>query len=361
MEGTDFVLPTTEGGGFAGLQASATELLNKVNTIPFKQIGDNLDGILRSANDVANGPQMKQALTDLAGDVGKLKNLVAHLDSGLSPAMQQLPEIATGLQKTLTNVNKLVLSLDTGYGDNTQFNRDLETAAGAGERCAPLDPLARRSAGAPSGGSDQGSAGGRSRMNPCTAIVCVSSRLALIVALAACSSPNPALYTIAPVTGRRAERGTEGDPAAADRPASATWSARRSSARPKTIRLDVMSNDWWGEPLAAMLGRVLVERTWPAPAAEHRAQRERRRVGAARCHDRTERSAARRGRNGQSRAAGPGQRELQSRGQRRRCGASASPCRHRRRACRARSQRSAPRSASLPTAWRLSLAGPTGR
>jgi paraquat-inducible protein B len=35
-EGEDFVLPTTEGGGFASLQASATELLENV---PFKQIG----------------------------------------------------------------------------------------------------------------------------------------------------------------------------------------------------------------------------------------------------------------------------------------------------------------------------------
>ena len=69
MDGSDFVLPTTEGGGFAGLQASATALLDKVNTIPFKQIGDNLDGILRSANDVASGPQMKKALTDLSSTI----------------------------------------------------------------------------------------------------------------------------------------------------------------------------------------------------------------------------------------------------------------------------------------------------
>ncbi len=126
MDGSDFVLPTTEGGGFAGLQASATALLDKVNTIPFKQIGDNLDGILRSANDVANGPQMKKALTDLSSTISDLNNLVGHLDSGMSPALQQLPGIATGLQKTLTTVNKLALSLDSGYGGNTQFNRDLE-------------------------------------------------------------------------------------------------------------------------------------------------------------------------------------------------------------------------------------------
>jgi paraquat-inducible protein B len=126
MEGTDFVLPTTSGGSFAGLQASATELLNNVNAIPFKQIGDNLDGILRAANGVASDPQMHQALIDLAATLASTKELIGHLDNGMGPAMRQLPEIAGGLQKTLTSANKLVLSLDTGYGDNTQFNRDLE-------------------------------------------------------------------------------------------------------------------------------------------------------------------------------------------------------------------------------------------
>ncbi len=54
-DGEDFVLPTTEGGGFAGLASSATDLLDKVNTIPFDQIGKNLNGILKSVNDAA-GP-----------------------------------------------------------------------------------------------------------------------------------------------------------------------------------------------------------------------------------------------------------------------------------------------------------------
>ncbi len=126
MDGPDFVLPTTEGGGFAGLQASASALLDKVNTIPFKQIGDNLDGILRSTNNVANGPQIKKALTDLSSTISDVKDLVAQLDSGMSPALQQLPGIASGLQKTMTSVNKLSLSLENGYGNNTQFNRDLE-------------------------------------------------------------------------------------------------------------------------------------------------------------------------------------------------------------------------------------------
>ena len=126
MDGTDFVVPSTGGSGFAGLTASATELLNKVNTMPFDQIGKNLDGILKSVNDVAQGPQMKKALTELAGMIASAQNMVQNLNSGLSPAAKQLPEVTAGLQKTLANANKLVLSLDNGYGDNTKFNRDMD-------------------------------------------------------------------------------------------------------------------------------------------------------------------------------------------------------------------------------------------
>src|SRR6266436_1351024 len=120
MEGEDFVLPTTEGGGFAGLASSATELLNKINTMPFEQIGKNLEGILKSVNDMAEGPQLKKALTDLGAMIASAQGMVQRLDT------KQLPEITAGLQKTLAGANKLVLSLDTGYGDNTKFNRDLD-------------------------------------------------------------------------------------------------------------------------------------------------------------------------------------------------------------------------------------------
>jgi paraquat-inducible protein B len=126
MEGTNFVLPTTEGGGLAGLQSSATDLLEKVNTIPFDQIGKSVNGILLAANNLANGPQLRQTLTELSTMITKVKDLADHLDSGASPALRQLPEIASGLQKTLANANLLVQSVDTGYGDNTKFNRDLD-------------------------------------------------------------------------------------------------------------------------------------------------------------------------------------------------------------------------------------------
>ncbi|HEY1261209.1 MAG TPA: MlaD family protein [Stellaceae bacterium] len=121
-----FVLPTAPAGGFAGLQASASDLLDKVNTIPFDQIGKSLDGILRSVNSLASGPEMREALTKLAGTIATTEQVMKHVDSGTAPALKRLPDMANQLQKTVANANKLLVSLDAGYGDNTKFNRDLE-------------------------------------------------------------------------------------------------------------------------------------------------------------------------------------------------------------------------------------------
>ena len=98
----------------------------------------------------------------------------------------------------------------------------------------------------------------------------------------------------------------------------------------ENYRLDVMSNDWWGEPLGAMLSRVLVEElsqrlpqstvisesgavsASPDATIELNIQR-------------LDEDA-----RGNLDPAGAGQRELQERANRRCCAASASSCRRRR-------------------------------
>jgi uncharacterized lipoprotein YmbA len=80
----------------------------------------------------------------------------------------------------------------------------------------------------------------------------------LTVALAACSSPNPVLYTIAPVSGAVQSGGPK--VVALQQISTARFLERLEIVRSsENYRLDVMSNDWWGEPLSAMVSRVLVE------------------------------------------------------------------------------------------------------
>ncbi len=81
--------------------------------------------------------------------------------------------------------------------------------------------------------------------------------LAAAALVAACSSPNPLLYTIQPIPGAT-------QPGAPPVIRLRTIGLARYLERPQIVRssedfrLDVLSNDWWGEPLGAMLGRILV-------------------------------------------------------------------------------------------------------
>jgi len=82
--------------------------------------------------------------------------------------------------------------------------------------------------------------------------------LAALAVLAACASPNPLLYTIAPVPG--AARAGGPTVVLLQQIGLARYLERSQIVHSsENYRLDVMTNDWWGEPLGAMLSRVLID------------------------------------------------------------------------------------------------------
>jgi len=84
------------------------------------------------------------------------------------------------------------------------------------------------------------------------------SALGLLIAFAACSSPSPDLYTIAPVPG--VPHAVSPKVVVLQQIGLERYLERLQIVRSsEDYKLDVMSNDWWGEPLGAMLSRVLVD------------------------------------------------------------------------------------------------------
>ncbi|HEX3573212.1 MAG TPA: PqiC family protein [Rhodopila sp.] len=84
-----------------------------------------------------------------------------------------------------------------------------------------------------------------------------SALLALAALPAACASPNPNLYVLASVPGtthRGAPRTIVLRSIAIAHYLERSQIVRSSEG----YRMDVLSNDWWGEPLDAMLSRILV-------------------------------------------------------------------------------------------------------
>jgi uncharacterized protein len=87
---------------------------------------------------------------------------------------------------------------------------------------------------------------------------CKMVMLALMVALTACGSSPPTLYTIAPVDGATQQRGPK--IILLQQIGLARYLERSQIVlSSENYRLEVMSNDWWGESIGAMLSRVLVD------------------------------------------------------------------------------------------------------
>jgi uncharacterized protein len=79
---------------------------------------------------------------------------------------------------------------------------------------------------------------------------------AIALLLASCASPNPSLYTLEVLPGpvrRPAARIIEVRSISLARYLERSQIVRSS----ENFRLDVLANDWWGEPLDAMIGRTL--------------------------------------------------------------------------------------------------------
>ncbi len=124
--GDHYVIPAAEIGGFDSITASASELLSKINRIDFDKIGNSLLSAATGIDQTINGPQIKTTLAALQKAMIDVQDIAAKLDKDATPALKRLPDIAVQLQDAVTKANKLIGSVDKGYGDTSKFHRDLD-------------------------------------------------------------------------------------------------------------------------------------------------------------------------------------------------------------------------------------------
>jgi paraquat-inducible protein B len=125
-DGDEFVVPSSESGGLDSITASAAELLTKINRIDFDAIGAGLAGTAKGLDGIVNGPQLKSTLVSLAATMADARDFARKLDAGAGPAMARLPDIANQLDSAIVQVNRLATSLNTGYGGDSRFSRELD-------------------------------------------------------------------------------------------------------------------------------------------------------------------------------------------------------------------------------------------
>jgi paraquat-inducible protein B len=123
-QGDAYVIPVL-GGSSDDVATSTTKLVNRLNSIPFESIGKNLDQTLAGVNALVNDKQLGESVTELRSTLASTQTLVNNLNHGITPVMQRLPAIANGLESSVQRTDKLIASLQTGYGGDSGFSRDV--------------------------------------------------------------------------------------------------------------------------------------------------------------------------------------------------------------------------------------------
>jgi paraquat-inducible protein B len=122
-QGDAYVIPGLGGG--EDIVTSATNLMNRLNAIPFEAIGQNLNQTLAGANALVNDRQLAGTIAALRSTLASTQTLVNNLNNGVTPMLQRLPGIAASLDNAVKKADKLIGSVETGYGGDSRFNRDI--------------------------------------------------------------------------------------------------------------------------------------------------------------------------------------------------------------------------------------------
>jgi paraquat-inducible protein B len=124
-DGADYVVPVLSGGA-DDVATAATNLVNRLNSIPFETIGQNLNQTLAGVNGLVNDKQLGASIAALRATLASTQELVNNLNHGVSPMAKRLPAISAGLEDAVTRTNKLIGSVETGYGGDSRFSRDVD-------------------------------------------------------------------------------------------------------------------------------------------------------------------------------------------------------------------------------------------
>ena len=60
--------------------------------------------------------------------MNSVQDLVKKADAGLTPTLKRLPEITAALQDAVAKTGRTAGSIEASYGNNSQFQRELERA-----------------------------------------------------------------------------------------------------------------------------------------------------------------------------------------------------------------------------------------
>ena len=122
QEGEITVIPSA--GSSDNAMDALSDVANKLNQIPFDDIGQNLSHLISHADKLIDGEEMQQTVHNLSIAMANAADLSRKANTNMTPVLQKLPDISAQLQSAVSQANQLFTSLQTHYGDGSDFNSD---------------------------------------------------------------------------------------------------------------------------------------------------------------------------------------------------------------------------------------------
>jgi len=123
QEGDVWVLPSTSDD-LQDIGATLAQIADKLNHIPFEEMGDNANQILASVKSATAAPKLEHAMASLDSTLQEAGALAKQARTDLGPALARLPAISEKLEKAVDGANQALGQ--GGYGTDSTVQRQLE-------------------------------------------------------------------------------------------------------------------------------------------------------------------------------------------------------------------------------------------
>jgi paraquat-inducible protein B len=123
QEGEAWVLPSSSDD-LQNVSAAVAQIADKLNHIPFEEMGKNANEVLASVRRATASPKLEQALASLESALQEVAALASQARSDLGPALARLPAISEKLENAVDGANQALGQ--QGYGSDSSVQRELE-------------------------------------------------------------------------------------------------------------------------------------------------------------------------------------------------------------------------------------------
>ena len=94
-------LPTVRGVGLDQIMAVASGIVDKLDKVDYVAMGAELQGTLKGANALVNGPKLQSSLTDLGESLASLRGILRTVDSRAEPITANLEQALIAAREAL--------------------------------------------------------------------------------------------------------------------------------------------------------------------------------------------------------------------------------------------------------------------